>query len=109
MLNVKMPMWIPVTATPRLLVHGALIALLCFSGNLLANDVTSADVTSAPDETEMQARRLKMIEDCKSNRGIDCESEVDTLLEAEKNATAVVKPPGQIYKPPRPTARPRSR
>jgi hypothetical protein len=33
-------------------------------------------------EADQQAKRQKMIEDCKSNRGVDCEQQVDTELQS---------------------------
>jgi hypothetical protein len=40
------------------------------------------DAPAASQETDQQAKRQKMIEDCKSNRGVDCEQQVDTELQA---------------------------
>jgi hypothetical protein len=51
------------------------------------NDATATDKLEPPPEedADLQALRQKMIKDCQSNRGVDCEQQVDTELQAEQS------------------------
>lgn len=50
------------------------------------NDASATDKLEPPPEedADLQALRQKMIKDCQSNRGVDCEQQVDTELQAEQ-------------------------
>jgi len=74
-------------------------------------DSTADEIDEAFDkEAEMQARHQKMIEKCEDNRGTDCESAVDTELEAQQSGIVHTSPPDQSDVPVhRPRPRPRSR
>lgn len=50
------------------------------------NDATATNKLEPPPEedADLQALRQNMIKDCQSNRGVDCEQQVDTELQAEQ-------------------------
>lgn len=62
-------------------IWAVLLALSLLPQPLMAEDVD----TNPPQEAvaDDDARRQKMIGDCEENRGVDCEREVDTELEAQ--------------------------
>jgi hypothetical protein len=57
-------------------------------------------------EADLEARRQKMIDHCKANRGVDCEKEVDTELGAEQ-LYSVPTSPEQTDSPIRARPKPR--
>lgn len=72
--------------------------------------VSDNSESGSDEEADMQAKRQKMIDKCKANRGIDCERQVDTELEAEQLNSVHTSSPDQTDSPgqPRPRPRPRS-
>ena len=63
--------------------------------------------SGSDEEADMQAKRQKMIDKCKANRGIDCEKQVDTELEAEQLNSVHTSSPDQTDSPGQPRPRPR--
>jgi len=70
--------------------------------------VSDNSESGSDEEADMQARRQKMIDKCKANRGIDCERQVDTELEAQQLDSVHTSPPEQTDSPGRPRPRPRA-
>lgn len=69
----------------------------------------SAQASQDSNKTEAQAKRQRMIDRCKAQRGINCEEEVDAQLDSRAQDTQ----PTELYRvwiprhPPRPAPRPK--
>lgn len=72
----------------RLIVCRALLAgvfgMLVMVSPARAEEAPGTAPSAAEREAEYQALRQKMIRECLDNRGVDCETEVDTELEAQQ-------------------------
>ena len=64
--------------------------------------------SGSDEEADMQAKRQKMIDKCKANRGVDCEKQVDTELEAQGLGIVHTAPPDQTDSPILPRPRPKA-
>lgn len=64
---------------------------------------------STDNEADAGAKRQKMMEDCKANRGTDCEKQVNTELEAQELDISHTAPPASMERPVRPRPVPRAR